>query len=218
MKKDLQIKARKLRLKGYSVKELHKLLEVSKSSISLWIQGVELSDKAQARLRKNYTNGQLASQKTIKEKTLQKDAQASDFAKELISKINTTQPDQTALCAMIYLCEGNKLLKSLVTFTNSDPGRIATFLYLFRNSFDIDERKFRVLMHLHKYHDEKSQKDFWSKITNIPKEQFNKTYQKPSNGKYKKEGYQGCIKVYYGDVSIARKLQSVAKTLMERYK
>ena len=73
-------------------------------------------------------------------------------------------------------------------------------------------------MHLHKYHDEKSQKDFWSKITNIPKEQFNKTYQKPSNGKYKKEGYQGCIKVYYGDVSIARKLQSVAKTLMERYK
>ena len=73
-------------------------------------------------------------------------------------------------------------------------------------------------MHLHKYHNEKVQKDFWSKITKIPKEQFNKSYLKPSNKKYKKEGYQGCIKVYYGDVSVARKLQAIAKIFMERYK
>ena len=218
MKKELELKAKKLRSKGYSVKELHKMLNVSKSTISLWVQGIELSEKAQARLRQNYTNGQLASQKTIKEKTRQKNILANDFAKDIISKINFTKADQAILCAMIYLCEGNKLLKSLVTFTNSDPNLIATFLFLFRNSFNLDERKFRVLMHLHKYHDEKTQKDFWSKITNISKEQFHRSYLKPSSGKYKKEGYQGCIKVYYGDVSIARKLQSIAKIFMERYK
>ena len=95
---------------------------------------------------------------------------------------------------------------------------ITTFIFLFRNSFKLDESKFRVLMHLHKYHNEKTEKDFWSKITKIPQNQFNKTYLKQNSGKYKKEGYQGCIKIYYGDVSIARKLRSIAKMFMERYK
>ncbi|MFA4975152.1 MAG: hypothetical protein WC839_01120 [Candidatus Paceibacterota bacterium] len=218
MKKDLQIKATELRKKGYSVKELHKMLGVSKGTISIWIQGIKLSDKAQARLKKNYTNGQLASQKTIKEKTRQKNIQADNFAKEILSKTDCTKADRAILCAMIYFCEGNKSLKSLVTFTNSDPDLIVTFLYLFRNSFDLDEKKFRILMHLHKYHNEKIQKDFWSKITKIPKEQFNRSYLKSNSGKYKKEGYQGCIKLHYSDVSVARKLQSIAKVFMKRYK
>lgn len=218
MKKELEIKAKKLRAKGYSVKELHNMLGVSKDTASRWIQGVELSEKAKARLRQNYTKGQIASQKTIKEKTHQKNIVANDFANETISKANFSNENLKVLCAMIYFCEGNKSLKSLVTFTNSDPNLIATFVYLLRHSFDLDEKKLKVLMHLHKYHKEETQKEFWSKITGIPKSQFNRTYQKPNSGKYKKEGYQGCIKVHYGDVSVARKLQAIAKTFMERYK
>ena len=218
MKKEIEIKVKKLRVKGYSVKELHKMFAVSKSTISGWVQGVELSEKAKARLQQNYTNGQIASQKTIKEKTRQKNIQADEFAENILNKSNFIESSQTLLCAMIYFCEGNKSLKSLVVFTNSDPNLISTFLYLFRNSFNLDEKKFRVLMHLHKYHHEKIEKKFWSKVTKIPGEQFHRTYLKPNSGKYKKEGYQGCIKVYYGDVSIARKLRSVAKMFMERYK
>jgi hypothetical protein len=218
MKKELEIKAKKLRLKGYSVKELHRTLKVSKSTISRWVQNIKLSEQAQVRLRQNYTNGQLASMKTIKEKTRQKNIVSDNFANEILSKTKLSKEEQSILCSMIYLCEGNKSLQSLIVFTNSDPSLISTFLYLFRNSFDLDEKKFRVLMHLHKYHNEETQKNFWSKITGIPKEQFHRTYLKPNSGMYKKEGYQGCIKVYYGDVSIARKLQSIAKMFMERYK
>jgi len=200
------------------VKELHEILNVSKSTISRWIQGIELSEKAQSRLRQNYTNGQIASMKTIKEKTRQKNIVADNFAEEILSGTDINQKNQTVLCSMIYFCEGNKSLQSLVAFTNSDPDLIASFLYLFRNSFDLDEKKFRILMHLHKYHDEKTQKDFWSKVTGIPKEQFNRSYLKPSSGNYKKEGYQGCIKLHYADVAVARKLQHVAKNFMRRYK
>ena len=218
MKKDLELKAKEYRKKGYSITELKEILGVSKSTISRWIQNVELSDMAQARLTSKSTKGQLASQKTIKEKTRQKEIMANDFAKEILSKTTLSKTYQAVLCSMIYLCEGNKFLKSQVTFTNSDPNLIATYLHLFRNIFDADEKKFRVLMHLHSYHNEKTQRDFWSKVTNIPKEQFYRSYLKPSNGKYKKEGYQGCIKVYYGDVSVARKLIAIAKLFMERYK
>jgi predicted transcriptional regulator len=218
MKKELELKARKLRLKGYSVKELHKMLGVSKSSISKWIQGVEISEKAQARLRKNYTNGQLASMKTIKEKTKQKNIIADDFAKQTLNNVNLSDDIILLFCAMIYQCEGSKSINDSITFTNSDSNLIRNFLFLFRKSFKLDESKFRIVMHLHDYHNEKAQMKYWSDITNIPNNQFLKTYNKPTNGVYKKEGYQGCIQIRYKDVLIGRKVQSVAKMFMERYK
>ncbi len=218
MKKDLQIKARNLRKEGYSINELQKILGVSKSSISLWVRSVPLSEKAQVRLNKNYTNGQLASQKVIKGKTQQKNLDADLFAKRVLDKMSITKQNEIILCSMIYHCEGSKSIKDSVTFTNSDPSLIQTFLYLFRKSFEIDEGKLRVLMHLHDYHNEIKQKHFWSKITKIPIERFLKTFNKDNTGLYKKENYQGCIQIRYHDVSIGRKLHAVAKRFMERYK
>ena len=218
MKKDLQIKAKELREEGYSIKELKEILGVSKSSISIWVRNVELSDKAKGRLRNNYTKGQLASQKTIKEKTTQKNIEASNFAVNLFKKVGLSSKINLLLCALLYQCEGSKDIKDAVTFTNSDPELIKTFLFLFRKSFRLDENKLKILMHLHDYHNEKVQKDFWSKITKVPTERFLKTFNKKNTGLYKKEGYQGCIQIRYHDVYIGRKLQAVAKMFMERYK
>lgn len=218
MKKELKIKTQKLRAKGYSVKELHKIIGVSKSTISAWIQDVQLSSQAQERLRKNYTKGQLASMKTIKEKTEQKNLIANNFAKNLFKNSNLSKENALLFCSMIYQCEGSKSIKDSITFTNSDPVLIKTFIYLFRKSFNLNEVKFRVVTHLHGYHDEIQQKNYWSKITNIPTSQFLKTFNKNNTGLYKKEGYQGCIQIRYRNVEIGRKLQSVAKMFMERYK
>ena len=216
MKKDLQLQTVALRKEGYSVKELHSKIGVSKSTISRWIQNVPLSNTAQARLKLRYTNGQLESQKTIHEITVRKNQVAVDFAEKVLLNASIDKTSKIILCAMIYHCEGNKSVKS-VTFTNSDPFLIATFLNLLRSSFDIKEDKFHILMHLHRYHNEEIQKEFWSALTRIPKNQFYRSYAKESNEKYKKEGYQGCVSISYGDVSIARKLRSIAKTFMERY-
>ena len=118
---------------------------------------------------------------------------------------------------MIYWCEGNKSLRDSVFFTNSDPRLIANFLHLFRNSFDIDESKFRVCMHLHDYHNEEKQLNFWSDVTFIPKNQFFKSYKKLNTKKRIRDNYQGCIQVRYYDINIARKLQAVAKEFMDKY-
>jgi predicted transcriptional regulator len=218
MKKELQIKAKKLRSKGYSVKELHRMLGVSKGSISVWVRDVKLSDKARARLKKNYTNGQLASQKTIKEKTRQKNIVADNFAINSLRLVNFSPEIILLSCALLYQCEGSRDIKDAVTFTNSDPILVKTFMFLFRKSFDLDEKKIRILMHLHDYHNENLQKKFWSRITGVSNKQFLKTYNKKNAGFYKKEGYQGCIQIRYHDVAIGRKLQAVAKIFMERYK
>ncbi|MCX6755509.1 MAG: hypothetical protein NT068_03160 [Candidatus Nomurabacteria bacterium] len=218
MKKDLQQKAKKLRAEGYSIKELQNILNVSKSTISLWVRDIELSKDAQIRIQNNYTKGQLASQKTIQKQTQEKNILADSFAENIIKQIDISFENSLVLCSMIYQCEGSKNIKDSVTFTNSDPALIKNFLFFFRKSFHLDESKFRVLMHLHSYHNENTQKKFWSNITNIPTKNFLKTFNKESTGSYKKEGYQGCIQVRYRDVVMGRKIQAVAKKFMERYK
>ena len=218
MKTKLRLKAVALREKGYSINELKGILNVSKSTISLWVRNVELSKVAKEKLESKYTKAQLLSQKAIQEKTKNKNEVANLFARGVLQKSKVTQEIKILICAMIWWCEGNKGTRNAVVFTNSDSDLVKSFLSFFRDSFQLDETKFRVLMHLHSYHNENNQKKFWSKVTNIPQLQFNRSYLKSSNGKYKKENYQGCIKVAYNDVSIARKLQSVAKLLMERYK
>jgi transposase len=218
MKKELEKKAKELRKEGYSINELKGTLNVSKSTISRWVADIKLSNEAQVRIDKNYSKGQLASQKTIKEKTRLKNFEADNFAINKLKDLNINSDCSLLLCSMLYQCEGSKYIKDPVTFTNSGPELIGTFLHLFRKSFVLEEDKFRVLMHLHGYHNEKTQKKFWSKITGIPMNQFLKTYNKPNTGIYKKDGYQGCIQVRYHNVKIGRIINAVAKKFMERYK
>ncbi|HEU0085954.1 MAG TPA: helix-turn-helix domain-containing protein [Candidatus Paceibacterota bacterium] len=218
MKKELRVEAIRLRKLGYSVKELARLLGVSKGTISVWVRGIELSTCAYNRLQRNYTKGQLASQQSIRKITEAKNRTADDFAKHIISDIKLSKNNSALLCAMLYICEGSKSLSEGVAFTNSNPKLMRTYMSLFRASFRLDEKKFRVRMHLHSYHNETTQTKFWSKVTKIPNKQFQKTYHKPSNRIYKKEGYQGCIQVRYYDTKIVRNLLSIAKIFMERYK
>jgi hypothetical protein len=205
-----------LRKEGYSLKEIKDIVPVSKSTISLWIKDVPMNGAAQKRLASRYTYGQIRSQEVIKEKTIEKNRVIGEKVKNTLNGISFNKKQQKVLCAMIYWCEGNKGIRDLVFFTNSDPSLIKTFLHLFRSSFDVSEDKFRVCMHLHSYHNESEQKDFWSKVTNISKKQFFKTYHKTNSGLYKKEGYQGCVQIRYMNVSIARELLALAKAYMNK--
>jgi len=91
---------------------------------------------------------------------------------------------------------------------------VATFVKLIRNSYRLDESKFRVLIHIHEYHDESGIKDFWSKITNIPLTQFSKSYKKSNTGKRTRNNYMGTIRIRYYDYKIALELRSLYNTFV----
>lgn len=206
-----------LRKQGYSINEIKQKVPVSKGTISVWVQNVVLSPSAQKRLDSQSTNARLRSQETIRKQTIEKHIHSKSIAEKIVRGVDLNSSDLAILCAMIYWCEGNKELKS-VSFTNSDPKLISLFLALLRKSFNIQESKLRVLMHLHSYHNEEKQKKFWSQITHIPVKNFSRTYLKPHTGLYKKENYPGCIRIGYHDVELARQLSYIAKLFMERYK
>lgn len=86
---------------------------------------------------------------------------------------------------------------------------VKTFLKLLRSTFILDEKKFRALVHIHEYHNEKEIKAFWSKVTGIPLTQFNKSYLKTHTKKIIRKNYKGTISIRYYDYKIALELSFI---------
>ncbi len=94
---------------------------------------------------------------------------------------------------------------------------IKVFISLLRNSYDLDESKFHISVHLHEYHDKDAIFQFWSDITKVPLDQFIRPYLKPHTGTRKHEDYKGCITIRYYDVKIARELTAIYNALGDKY-
>ncbi|MES2224407.1 MAG: hypothetical protein V4478_00295 [Patescibacteria group bacterium] len=215
MKAELKSQAITLRKKGYSYNEITKNISVPKSTLSNWLKGIQLSKVAQKKIEAKMSNGQIAAKKAKKLQTMAKEEMAKLAALETLKDVRWSMQYTKIICAMMYYCEGAKNVQSGIRFSNSDPLVIALFMKLFRRSFYIQEEKLRVCAHLHSYHDKNEQLSFWSKTSSIPLRQFTKPFLKPSSGLHKKEGYQGCITIKYGDVTIAREMKALAIQFME---
>lgn len=197
--------AKKLRKIGYSYGEIANKLQIAKSTAHLWVKRVELDEKALKELERKRILARLKGLKVLKNIRKLRKNQIKKLAIMSVDKIKLNMETKKLLCSFLYWGEGSKNTNSL-TFTNSDPIMIESFLTLLRSSFELDEKKFRALIHVHEYHNENEIKNYWSKITKIPLSQFTKSYLKPHTGKNSKEGYKGTISIRYYDYKIALEL------------
>lgn len=215
-KQEEKLKAIELRKRGYSLNEIIANLGVAKSSASVWVRNVPLSNKARNRLLTRVKLGQVVSAENKRRRTQECIEEHFQNASREIAQKRFTKIDKKIICSMIYWCEGAKDDRSGAYFANSDPDLVRSFLDLFRSSFELDEKKFRVCIHLHEYHNPKKQLSFWSKVTNIPKKQFIKPYLKPHTGKRTRDGYPGCIGIKYHNTDIARQLMATAQAFLNK--
>lgn len=216
MKLQEKQKAITLRKKGYSYNEILREISVSKSTLSLWLGDIALSGAAKKRLENQFTIGQLKSQESIKNKTKVKEGYATKQAEKTLAKVSFSREMKKVICGILYWCEGSKSTRGSVSFTNSDPYMIGKFLEFFRAGFQLHEKKFRVCVHLHSYHKKDTVLQYWSKVTGIPLSQFIKPHLKQTSGMYKKDGYQGCIRVSYNDVVVLRELLAMRNCLIKK--
>ncbi len=214
-----KIRAIELREQGYSLSEISETLKVSKSSASLWVRSSTLSEAAQSSLAKKRSEGRQRSGNTHRKRTDLRIKEARAYAAHILKGVELNPDTSRLLCSLLYWCEGTKIRRSnTFSFTNSDPQLVATFMRLFRAGFDVDERKLRLSLHVHEYHDTEKQLRFWSRIATIPLEQCHKPYQKPHTAKQTREGYQGCVGIRYHDTDLARRLESIAIVFLEENK
>jgi len=209
-------KARKLRKDGFSFREISEKLGISKSTASLWLRGIELSVSAKKRIIDLGVAGRRKATETNDRKRIDENKKILEKIERNFEGISCSEIDYKVECALLYWCEGTKYEKNTsVSFINADPEMIRYFLYVFRKAFNLDEKKFRALIHLHEYHDAARQLKFWSDITKIPINQFNKPYLKKNTGKNKKENYPGCISIRYSDIRIYKEIMFIIKKLIK---
>lgn len=207
----------RFRKKGYSYAEISDKLKIAKSTASLWLGDVRLTETAKKRIERRKQIGQINSLKYKAEKKKQLHA---IFEKKAMKIISTTKFDiniHKIMSAIFFATEGGKFTNSHVVFINSDPRTIATFTKLLGLAFNIDQSKFRALVHIHEYHNDNLIKNFWSKVTSIPLTQFYKSYQKPHTKKRIRENYKGTISIRYYDYKVALELRWIYNILTSKF-
>lgn len=211
---EVKLKAIEHRKCGYSINEIAKIFGIAQSTASLWLRDIILDRRAKKRLRGRRVLGQYKTALIRARKRNLAEVLANKQALQMLSKFKITPEIAKSMCALLFWAEGAKHL-GCVQFINSDPRMISTFLKLFRRSFPVQEKKFKVLVHIQDYHIDYKIRKFWSKTTDIPFAQFSKSYRKPHTKIRKKPGYQGCIRISYYDSKIAQELKSIYNSFAE---
>ncbi len=204
--------ALRMRKEGFTFAEIAEQLNIPKSTVYGWANGIRLTDVQRKKILDRQYAAKLLHIRRLAElrklKTQKNNEILSQSAKSLISKGLFNRDQSKILCALLLWCEGEKTEDSVV-FINSDPRLVTTFLRLLRESFDLDESKFRALIHLHDYHIADIQTKFWSDLTKIPTKQFYRPYRKPHTGKRVHDNYPGCISIRYYDASLGKLLKMI---------
>lgn len=138
-------------------------------------------------------------------------------ARVIATQLHPTLETKRALLACLYWAEGAKGTTKVVCFANTDPLLIKLFMALFRECYPLEEGKFRMRLHLHKYHNEEKTIKFWTHITGIPRNKLGKIYWKkePNSGKRYRQNFMGICFVRYNDVQILRKIVAYSQAIGE---
>lgn len=190
----LKQKAIRLRKNGLSYGEIKKEINVSKSTLSLWLKMVSLTAKQKERLYSNKILSLTKGPKSQKERRGKEVAKIIDDAEKSI-KTPLSFDVYRFLGAALYWAEGNKTKNFAIT--NSDPNFILFMVRWFEKIFGISTAQLKARLNIYSQQNDREIKTFWSQLTGIPLKNFSKSFVKPANKGYKKNNlYYGTIKIY----------------------
>jgi len=190
----------KLRKRGFSYRQIHKTIPVSKSTISRLCSKVQLSKTQLKKLRKRKIDGLV---KATKISSRARSVDAKQREKEIIQKEKTSlgklsKRDRFIAGISLYMADGTKK-GNCVDFTNSDPKIINFMTKWFVEFLKVRKNQIRASLWLHQNLDEKTAIKYWNNLTKIPISNFGKTYFAENKAKSNKTRHQkhnfGIIKI-----------------------
>ena len=190
---NLRSKAIELRKKGLSYGEIKKEIPVAKSTLSLWLKAVPLTPKQREKL---YTKNVLLlargpqSQKERRIREIAKIIEESEKEIQFPLSFDTYR----LIGSFLYWAEGSKT--SGFKITNSDPDFMFFMVRWLERVFGIQSQNLKAWLNIYSQQSDSKLKRFWSQLTDIPLDNFGKSFIKPANKGYKKNN------LYYGTISI----------------
>lgn len=183
-----------LRKNGLSYNEIRKKVDVSKSTLSVWLKSIHLKPEYKNRLYTKQIRMLSYGAQSQKERRKREIDNILKKADEEI-KLPLAESAYRLFGAALYWAEGNK--QKIFEITNSDPYLILFMVRWFSNIFGASPQFLRARLNIYPQQNEAKIKKFWSDITDIPIKNFGKSYIKPLSTGYKKNNlYYGTIKIY----------------------
>src|SRR3989344_805292 len=174
---DLKLRALELRRSGVSIRQIAEQLGVSRSTSSIWCDGIALTSAQRANLiRKQIESGNKGRQigaEMNKKKRLDNIIAQEAQAKKIVGKLS--ERDRFMLGIALYWGEGVKARGSTTAIVNSDPAMV-----LFaRNWFEklgVPRAMFRPTVFILDAHQDRELLItlYWSELLGMPKSQFAK--------------------------------------------
>lgn len=217
MKLPEKIEAIRLRKTGKSYREIRKRLKVSKSTLSLWLRDVQLTEKQKKYLY--HTLKQQNAYRLAKKKQEEKKKKIKEITELSIKESQKLYKKSFFVAGlMLYWAEGDKSKESeIVKFSNSDPKMIKLMMRWFEQVCKVPKNKFHIGLHIHSLHCRKNIEKYWSTITKIPLKQFQKTQIKPTTlGQRKNPLYNGTCSIRIGNKDLFRKIMGWKEGVLEK--
>jgi len=183
-----RIKARELRRQGVSVKEIAGRLNIAKSTVSLWVRDIILTqeqlEKLYKRMLKGAEKGRTLGALKQKQDRLKRIEDSKKKGCRVLSSLSRKEFFIAGIA--LYWAEGKKKTRN-VSFCNSDPMLVKFMINWLKQSFGIPVERLRGYVGINEIHKKREERvtKYWSKITGIPLSQFTKTsFKKVKNKKY----------------------------------
>lgn len=172
-------KAIALRKKGISIKKIAKLLGVSVSIIAVWSRDVELTEEQKEKLKRRKVRVRHL-RRLARQSHLEKVSRVKKLLKDANAEIKHLSDQELFLTGLaLYWAEGFKSVKEgRLGFCNSDPRMIKFIIKWFEKALKIKRENFILRTEFNETHKDRTEdiKNFWSKLTNMPLNQFEKPF------------------------------------------
>ena len=170
-------KAIRLRRQGLSYSQIRSQISVSKSTLSLWLDGMPLSHNQIQELRGRNPKRIERFRETMKKKRVAEENLVFETVKKKYGKMTKREIILAGL--FLYWGEGTKSAPCTVAVANTDPDVLRFFLR-WLNEFGVRNNQVSIVLHLYKDMDYDVERSFWSKYLKVPESCFKKPYIKDS--------------------------------------
>ncbi len=218
MKNFERLKALELRRGGASIKDIAKILDVAKSSVSVWVRNIDLTE-LQAMTLQNKSHSRVSVEKRRKSRLDNESIKRQLKIKGAAATIPTIDLDTLKLIGtMLYWAEGGKTQR-MVRFSNGDPEMIKIMMAFFRSVCCVPEDKFRGYIHIHPHLNVAGAENYWSEVSGVQLTQFFKTYTKPNKSSQNKKDTlpYGVFDIYIMDTNLFYRITGWAQGIFSKY-
>ena len=198
LKKEERSQAIKLRQQGFSYKEILRKVDVSKSTLSLWLRNIGVAKRHQQAFTLKRKLAQQKAQEACRNIRITRETEIIQTAKKEIT--NVSKRELWLIGIALYWAEGAKQkahnVSQKVSFNNSDPQMVLLFNKWLKEACLRKKSELTYSIYIHKTANKERARKFWEDLlgTKIEKMYF-KSHNPKTNRKNTDVQYFGLLRI-----------------------